>query len=78
MLCLENRCLFWEPYETQTHVQSRVGVTYKTGTGNTDYRSYNAIADLHTLQFTVTHTHCGSHSSLVVSWQRIYNLLTIT
>jgi hypothetical protein len=45
---------------------SCVGVTYKTGFGFTDwiyrhthttrdYRKYSAIADLHTLLFTVTH-----------------------
>jgi hypothetical protein len=39
--------------------------------------NYSAIADLHTLQFTVTHA-LGSQSSLVVSWQRIYNSLTAT
>jgi hypothetical protein len=32
--------------------------------------NYSVIANLHTLQFTVTHT-LGSQSSLVVSWQRI-------
>jgi hypothetical protein len=39
--------------------------------------NYRAIAGLHTLQFTVTHA-LGSQSSLVVSWQRIYNSLTVT
>jgi hypothetical protein len=43
--------------------------------------NYSAIADLHTLQFTVTHTHTHTHthtsvlsllhSPLAVSWQRI-------
>jgi endonuclease I len=44
-------------------------VTYKTGSVSDDwtyrhiihttrdYRQYSGIADLHTLQFTVTHTH---------------------
>jgi hypothetical protein len=36
--------------------------------------NYSAIADLYTLQFTVTHQ-C-TQSSLVVSWERIYNSLT--
>jgi hypothetical protein len=39
-----------------------------------DYRQYSAIADLHTI--SLLHTHLGS--SLVVSWQRIYNSLTVT
>jgi hypothetical protein len=29
--------------------------TYKTSFGARDYRQYSAIADLHTLQFAVTH-----------------------
>jgi hypothetical protein len=37
--------------------------------------NYSSIADLHTLQFTVTQC---SQSSLVLSWQRIYNGLTVT
>jgi hypothetical protein len=40
-----------------------------------DGKQYSAIADLHTLSylpFTVT------HSSVFVSWQRIYNHLTVT
>jgi hypothetical protein len=32
--------------------------------------NYSAIADLRTLQFTVTHT-LGSESSLAISWQQI-------
>jgi hypothetical protein len=59
--------MFWNIY---FNILSRVGVTYKTGSGlddwiyctlyihtTRDYRQYNAIADLlaHTLQFTVTH-----------------------
>jgi hypothetical protein len=34
--------------------------------------SYSAIADLHTLQFTVTLT------NVLISWQRIHNSLTVT
>jgi hypothetical protein len=37
-----------------------------------NYRQYSAIAILHTLSSPL-HTHQGSQSSLVVSWQRIYN-----
>jgi hypothetical protein len=56
--------------------------TQLSTTGN-----YRAIADLHTLQFTVTqiHTYTHTHTSvrllnspLVVSWQRIYNSCTVT
>jgi hypothetical protein len=41
---------------------------------------YSVIADLQirVLQFTFLHTHQGSQSSLVVSWQRIFNSLTVT
>jgi hypothetical protein len=39
--------------------------------------NYSAISDLYTLQFTF-HTYYGSQSSLVVSWKRIYNCLTVT
>jgi hypothetical protein len=68
---------------------SNVGVTNKTGFYwilgfiapytfiFRDYRQYSAITVLHTLLFTVTHTHQGSQSSLVLSWQRIYYSLTI-
>jgi hypothetical protein len=37
--------------------------------------NYRAVVDLHTLEFTVTHTytHHYSQPSLVISWQRIYN-----
>jgi hypothetical protein len=41
-----------------------------------DYRQYSAIADLHTLQFATAHA--LRLSSLAVSWQRIYNSLTVT
>jgi hypothetical protein len=52
---------------TELFILSRVGVTYKAGSGlddwiywhfiysTRDYRQYSAIADLHTLQLTVTH-----------------------
>jgi hypothetical protein len=32
----------------------------------------------HILQFTITHTHYGSQCLIVVSWERIYNSLTVT
>jgi hypothetical protein len=38
--------------------------------------NYGAITELHTLHFTVTHT--SDLSSLVASWQRIFNSLTVT
>jgi hypothetical protein len=39
--------------------------------------NYSAIA-IYTLYSSSLHTHQGSQSSLVVSWQRIYNSLTVT
>jgi hypothetical protein len=41
---------------------------------------HRATVNFLTLYFIVTHTHThqGSQSSLVVSWQRIYNSLTVT
>jgi hypothetical protein len=42
-----------------------------------DYRQYSSIADLRTLQFTVTHA-VVSKSSLVVSWQWFHHSLTVT
>jgi hypothetical protein len=64
-------------------------VTYKTGSGLNDW-----ITDTLFTQFGTTgnaalsliythcsspfHTHYGSQSSLVVSWQRIYQSLTVT
>jgi hypothetical protein len=41
-------------------------------TGNT------ALSLIYTLYSSTLHTHKGSQSSLVVSWQRIYNSLTVT
>jgi hypothetical protein len=72
------------------HRLSPVGVTYKTGFRlddwiyctiyihtTWDYRQYSSITDLHTLQFPL-HTHYGFHTSLIVSWQRIYNSRSLT
>jgi hypothetical protein len=72
-------------------ILSRVGVTYKRGFGlddwiyctlyihtTRDYRQYSAIAILTTSEFTAAHALGFSRSSLVVSWQRIYNSLTVT
>jgi hypothetical protein len=43
-----------------------------------DYRQLERYLYFHALQFTFAHTHYGSQSSLVVSWQRIYNSITVT
>jgi hypothetical protein len=43
-----------------------------------NYRQYSAIAILHTLQFTVTHTHSDYQYSLVVYRKRINNSLIVT
>jgi hypothetical protein len=43
-----------------------------------NYTSPSAITDLHALKFTLALTHWGSQSSLVVSWQRGFNILAIT
>jgi hypothetical protein len=37
-----------------------------------------ALSLIYTLSSSLLHTHYGSQSSLVVSWQRIYKSLTIT
>jgi hypothetical protein len=61
---------------------NRRGMDWTTGLTDTLYtqfgtsRNYSAIAALRTSQFTVTHTRTHTSvlkSSLVVSWQRIYN-----
>jgi hypothetical protein len=39
------------------------------------YLQASAIAELHS---SPLHMHYGSQSSLVVSWQRVYNSLTVT
>jgi hypothetical protein len=41
-------------------------------TGNT------VLSLIYTLYSSPLHPHCGSQSSLVVSWQRIYHTLTAT
>jgi hypothetical protein len=63
-------------------VLSRVWVSYRTGSGLDDwiysawnYRHYSTIA-IYTLSSSPLHAHWDSQSSLVVSWQRIYNRIT--
>jgi hypothetical protein len=62
------------------------GVTYNTGfrldllTPYTQYSGLQAITVIsliYTLYSSSLHTHWGSQSSLVVSWQRIYNRLSL-
>jgi hypothetical protein len=63
-------------------------VTYKTGSGLDDWiycilyiqletTGNTALSLSYTLSSSPLHTHYGSQSSLVVSWQRIYNSLTV-
>jgi hypothetical protein len=68
-------------------VLSGVGVTFKTGSGLDDliyctlYIHNSGLQATQRYRHTFSsplHTHQGSQSSLVVSWQRIYNSLTVS
>jgi hypothetical protein len=46
-------------------------------THNSELQAITALSLIYTLQSSPLHTHWGSQSSLVVSWQRIYSSLSL-
>jgi hypothetical protein len=51
---------------------------YCTSTYHSELHVITELSLIHTLYILQLHTHWGSQSSLGVSWQRIYNSLTVT